>query len=262
MLNQFLPFPIISPITIPQIFMPLLYQPRIFKPYTAVRAGVTLRSVTARDRFGNNMSLTVGDNSTRVEHNRERAAASLGFRQLATQRQVHGNACHVVGPGYSPAESDALISDEPGWLLAVSVADCIPVLLFAEQRKVVAAVHSGWRGSQHNITGATIAQLLQSYGVAPDELIAYIGPAASQCCYEVGNDVATQFAEQHSRPLGEGKFLFDNKGVVLAQLFAAGIPTSQIELDPRCTICAPNFHSYRRDGSHSGRMFGVIGLVG
>lgn len=242
--------------------MPLLYQPRIFKPHPGVRAGVTLRSVTAKDPFGNNMSLTVGDEEGRVRRNRERAAAALGFVQMATQRQVHGSTCRVVGNGYSPAESDALITTEPGWLLAVSVADCIPILLFAGRRKVAAAVHSGWRGSQQNIAGTTIAQLVQEYGVEPEELLAYIGPAASQCCYEVGTDVAQQFPEHHSRPLGEGKFLFDNKGVVLAQLLAAGIPQQQIELDPRCTICDPNFHSYRRDGSTSGRMFGLIGMLG
>lgn len=241
--------------------MPLLYQPRIFKPYLPVRAGVTLRSVTAKDPFGNNMSLTVGDEELRVWRNRKRAAATIGFTQMATQRQVHGNTCRVVGEGYAPTESDALITDKPGWLLAVSVADCIPILLFASQQNVVAAIHSGWRGSQQNIAATAIVQMMQNYGVKPEEVIAYIGPAASQCCYEVGSDVAFQFPENHSRPLGEGKFLFDNKGVVLHQLLAAGVPAKQIELDPRCTICDSNFHSYRRDGTQSGRMFGLIGML-
>lgn len=241
--------------------MPLLYQPRIFKPYPTLRAGVTLRSVTAKDPFGNNMSLTVGDEELRVWHNRKRAATALGFKQMATQHQVHGNTCRVVGEVYDPAESDALITDKPGWLLAVSVADCIPILLFASQQNVVAAIHSGWRGSQQNIAATAIAQMMQNYGVKPEEVIAYIGPAASQCCYEVGSEVAFQFPENHSRAIGEGKFLFDNKGVVLHQLLAAGVPAKQIELDPRCTICDSNFHSYRRDGTQSGRMFGLIGML-
>jgi len=208
------------------------------------------------------MSLTVGDDQPHVEANRKRAAAALGLAQMATQRQVHGNTCRIVDEQYAPTDSDALMTDQPGWLLAVSVADCIPVLLFAQRRNVVAAIHSGWRGSQQNIAGTAIAQMAQNYGVAPDELVAYIGPAASQCCYEVGNDVALQFPECHSRPIGNGKFLFDNKGVVLAQLLAAGVPAKQIELDPRCTICDSNFHSYRRDGTRSGRMFGLIGIKG
>lgn len=207
------------------------------------------------------MSLTVGDEELRVWRNRKRAATTLGFKQMATQRQVHGNTCRIVGQGYAPTESDALITDKSGWLLAVSVADCIPVLLFAGRRNVVAAIHSGWRGSQQNIAGTAIAKMMQNYGVEPEELIAYIGPGASQCCYEVGNDVAVQFPESHSRPLGKGKFLFDNKGVVLHQLLAAGVPSQQIELDPRCTICDSNFHSYRRDGDRSGRMFGLIGML-
>lgn len=243
--------------------MSLYYEPRIFKPYDGVEAAITLRG-DADDGYGFNMSLTVGDDQDRVRENRARLARRFGFQpeRLATQRQVHGDAIEVVGRGYQPCESDALITAEAGWLLAVSVADCIPVLLYDPAHHLVAGVHSGWRGTQADITARTIGRLRQEYGTRPDDLRVYVGPAASQCCYEVGADVASRFDPRHSRELGGGKYLFDNKGAVLAQLLGAGVRAGHIELDTRCTICDPSLHSYRRDGARSGRMFGVIGLVG
>jgi YfiH family protein len=242
--------------------MALIYEPRIFKRFPNVRAAMTLRGEKDHP-YGFNMSLSVGDDESRVIRNRARLASRLGFdpERLATQRQVHGDAICGVGQGYAPCESDALITREGAWLLAASVADCIPILIYDSARKVVAAVHSGWRGSRVNIAGKTIARLREDYGSDPADLFIYVGASAGECCYEVGEDVATAFEERYCRPFREGKYLFDNKGVVLDQLLAAGVPSVQIELDIRCTICDGSFHSYRRDGSRSGRMFGAIGMV-
>jgi YfiH family protein len=241
--------------------MSLFYEPRIFKPFPTVRAAMTLRGM-GDPPYGFNMSLTVGDEEGRVLENRGRLAVRLGFapERLATQKQVHGDTVAIVGEGYQPAESDALITPDPGWLLAVSVADCIPVLMYDSVHHVVAGVHSGWRGTQANITGRTIMQLRQEYGTHPGDLHIYIGAAASQCCYEIADDVASAFHGRHSRPIGNGKYLFDNKGGVLEQALNAGVRPERIELDTRCTICDPGLHSYRRDGARSGRMFGVIGM--
>jgi len=241
--------------------MSLIYEPGIFKRLDGVRAAMTLRG-TKKDSYGFNMSLTVGDDPKRVHANRERLAGRLGFEleRLATQRQVHGAGIGRVEQGYTPGESDALITSEPGWLLAVSVADCIPVLMYDPGTRVAAGVHSGWRGTACNIAGATIARLHEEFGTRPEHLIMYVGPGAGQCCYEVGEDVASAFQHEHCRPLGGGKYLFDNRGAVLRQLLDAGVSTFGIELDTRCTICDPGLHSYRRDGMRSGRMFGVIGM--
>lgn len=241
--------------------MALIYEPRIFKRCEGVRAAMTLRGTT-ENPYGFNMSLSVGDDEDRVRENRKRLAVRLGFQpeRLATQMQVHGDEINLVKNGYSPCESDALITSEPGWLLAVSVADCIPVLMYDGARRVIAGVHSGWRGTARNISGATIVRMSTEFGTRPEDLFIYAGTSAGQCCYEVGEDVASAFNPRHSRALGQGKYLFDNKGAVLEQLLNAGVRASNIELDARCTICDPAFHSYRRDGARSGRMFGVIGI--
>lgn len=243
--------------------MALIYEPKIFREHPEIRSGLTLRG-DGDDRYGHNYSLGVGDDADRVRRNRSRLATRLGFapERLASQHQVHGDVIRVVSDGYEPDKSDALITAEPGWLLAISVADCAPVLIYDPIRSVVAGVHSGWRGTALNLTGLTINRLRLDHGSDPADLRVYLGAAAGQCCYEVGTDVADRFPERHGRELGGGKYLFDNKGVVLQQLLDAGVAPSNIELDPRCTICDSTLHSYRRDGARSGRMFAVIGIIG
>ncbi len=241
--------------------MSLIYEPPIFRQFPRLRAAQTLRGTT-HPPYGFNMSLSVGDDPERVTRNRARLAERLGFRpeNLLTQRQVHGDRCVTAGPGYEASESDAMITTEPGLLLAASTADCIPLLIHDPRRGAVAAVHSGWRGSRLNIAGLTVERMISELGTDPADLVCHIGASAGQCCYEVGEEVAGCFAPRHSREHRNGKYLFDNRGVVLDQLLARGVQAGGIAIDPRCTICDPNFHSYRRDGRMSGRMFGVIGL--
>jgi YfiH family protein len=241
--------------------MALIYEPRIFAKTPGVRAALSLRGTT-RPPFGFNMSLSVGDDEAAVVANRERLARRLGFapERLAMQRQVHGDVIADVAHGYAPCESDAMMTGEEGWLLAVSVADCVPVLLYDDEHRAIAGVHSGWRGTARNIVGATIARMRERYLTEASKLRVYVGAAAGQCCYEVGEDVASAFDERYSRAIGGGKYLFDNKGRVLDQVLESGVDTGLVELDPRCTICNPGFHSYRRDGAKSGRMLAVIGM--
>lgn len=241
--------------------MALIYTPAVFRGFPNVRAALTLRS-GGEESFSQNFSLSVGDDPDRVLGNRKLLAERLGFRadRMAVQQQVHGCGITDVGGDYRPGESDALVTAEPGWLLAVSVADCVPILLYDDNTKVVAAVHSGWRGTRAGILTATLEKLQSQYGSGLAGCHLYIGVSAGQCCYEVGEDVAGQFDSRYSRSRAAGKYLFDNRGAVLDQALDAGVVPKQIELDPRCSICGEGFHSYRRDGSSSGRMFGVIGM--
>src|SRR4051812_6738367 len=118
--------------------MPNLYEPRIFKQFNNVRAALTLRGDAATP-YGFNMSLGVGDDEARVGSNRARLAGRLGFdvSHLAVQRQVHGRTVRQVDEGYAPDDSDALVTDRCGWLLAISVADCVPILIHDAANNVV-----------------------------------------------------------------------------------------------------------------------------
>lgn len=242
--------------------MALIYTPRIFANHSEVRAGLTLRG-GSHSEYSNNMSLSVGDDDLSVIERRTALARHLGFEpeRLATQRQVHGSAVVVVDDGYLPVDSDAMLTDRAGWLLAVSVADCVPLLLFDPVHRVVGGVHSGWRGTQLNVVGAAVAQMSSVYETNPEDLLCYVGVAASGCCYEVRDDVAERFDERFSTSIGDGKYLFDNKGQVLEQLISCGLQPINIEVDVRCTICDASFHSHRRDRERSGRMFAVIGMA-
>lgn len=242
--------------------MPRLFIPSIFRRSTAVRAAMTQRSPSARDPRGFNLSAAVGDDPETVERNRRALVERLGFarERLALQRQVHGASVVHVDKGYAAGESDALMTDKPGWLLGASVADCVPVLVHDARNAAVAAVHSGWRGTEQNILTATLNAMSARYGTASGDVRVFIGPAAGGCCYEVRDDVAGRFPERYSTPYRDGTWLFDTRGVVLDQALAWGVPSSAIEVDPRCSICDHTFHSYRRDASASGRMLAVIGL--
>ncbi|MEX1138439.1 MAG: peptidoglycan editing factor PgeF [Bacteroidota bacterium] len=212
--------------------------------------------------FGMNMSYNVGDQPTAVDENRRRFffALNVPVDRLAIPGQCHSS--HVVNvktPGRIDA-TDALVTDARNLWLAISVADCTPVFLADPVKGAVAAVHAGWRGSAESIAAKAVERMKAEFGTAPEDLVAFIGPAAGVCCYEVGEDVAGRFASNVSQ-IRNGKKYLDLKLENARQLRDAGIPDHKIDISPLCTICNHDLHSYRRDKDRSGRMMGVIGLV-
>lgn len=215
-----------------------------------------------------NISLSVGDDPARVLENRRRLAAALGFdpARLVTSRQVHGDDVLIVDERFQPdgplAEADIQITDRPGWLLSLRFADCVPVLLYAPHRRVVAAVHAGWRGTARRAPARALEAMRDAYDVAPGEVLAGIGPSIGPCCYEVGPDVAAAFRE-FTGILGTGA---DRQTLDLWEanrqiLLAAGVPAAQIELARLCTRCRSDlFFSHRAQGYPAGRFAGAIGL--
>lgn len=184
--------------------------------------------------------------------------AELGFKQLITQQQVHGTTINLVQPGHIPKTGDALITDVPYWLVGVLVADCAAILVYDPKQKLVASVHSGWRGSQAEILPKTIEQL-NRLGSHPSDLLVYVSPMGQKCCYEVQSDFIGKFESKYL-DRRHGKLYFDNQAVVRNQLAFSGVPATQTEFDPRCTIHDASLRSYRRDGQDAGRMIVAIGL--
>jgi YfiH family protein len=209
-----------------------------------------------------NLSFRVGDQEENVRRNREIFFGSLGIgtSELAVPGQVHSTVVvRVGGPGSYPA-CDALITDARRVFLCVSVADCVPLLLYDPGIPAVAAVHAGWRGVAGRIVERAVGLMQRDLAVVPGRLRAYLGPSASVCCYAVGEEVASQFDPRFVQRDG-GRFLVDLKQAARQQLLDAGVPAEQIEVSPSCTISeAQLFHSFRRDGERSGRMMAVIGL--
>lgn len=198
---------------------------------------------------------------------------SPSMRAVVSVRQVHGTEVLVIDwpvSGRWTVEGgwDALVTDQPGVLLTIRTADCVPVLIHDPVRRVVAAVHAGWRGALGGIIPKTIAVMGQRFGSKPASLRVGIGPAAGACCYEVDEPVLSRLRETSTawprlvRETQAGKALLDLRGLVQSQTQAAGVRDDAVYSVGLCTICQPNlFHSYRREGAARGTMVNGIMLV-
>jgi YfiH family protein len=224
----------------------------------------TSQGGVSRDPFGLNLSFSVGDAEENVRTNRKLFFEALGIPpdRVAIPRQIHSNVVQYArSPGSYPS-CDGLITDIPGIYLCVTVADCLPVLIVDTKRKVVAAIHAGWRGTVSMISQVGVMKMVNELYCKPEDMVAYIGPGAGGCCYNVGADVGKMFAPEFTR-VEEDNIFIDLKAAIVAQLISCGIARESVAVSPQCTIDNPAlFHSYRRDKKSSGRMMGVIGLKG
>ncbi len=224
----------------------------------------TRRGGVSPEPFGMNTGDRVGDDPEKVLENRSRLFRHLGIRNedVAVPRQCHSTEIKVVEGGGAFERTDGLITAVPNVWLSVSVADCVPVFMVDMERRVVSAVHAGWRGSAGRIVEQAVNTMRNVFGTNPGALVAFVGPSAGKCCYEVGPEVAGQFSRSVIEDRS-GKTYLDLKGENVSQLRAAGVRQENVETSEHCTICTPDlFHSYRRDKERSGRMMGIIGMQG
>ena len=243
-----------------------------------------------------NLGFTGWDQREAVLANRRAFLSALGAEemQLAPLRQFHSDVIYVLDhPPQNPPRGDALVTNAPGLILGVQTADCVPILLADTKRRVVAAVHAGWRGTLQRIAMKTIGRMQMVFGTRPKEIVAVMGPAIGGCCYEVGPEVAQAFAGQFAaaRDWFEGPFdrvvsddspnplqwlnrmppghqpppprvHLDLRAANLWQLLEAGVPPKNIYSSDLCTACRTGLlFSYRREGKISGRLMAVIGLL-
>ncbi|MBC8069923.1 MAG: laccase domain-containing protein [Deltaproteobacteria bacterium] len=199
-----------------------------------------------------------GDDPEAVAENRRRVAEASGFEvsQLVLARQVHGVTslhAHAVHEG---SEADAVwCAADDRKVVGVLTADCVPILLADREGTVALAIHSGWRGTAADIVAAAIGGL----PVAPDRLLAAIGPCIEQAAFEVGPEVAARFDRALVDDRGERPHL-DLVEAVRRQLVAAGVATAAIERVGGCTHAhSDRWFSYRRDGAGIGQMLAFAG---
>lgn len=209
-----------------------------------------------------NLSLTVGDDPEKVKQNREYFFNRLGLTtsQIAFQRQVHSDIIKFVEKPGLLGESDALITRHKSIGLAVSAADCTSVFIYDSENKIIAGVHSGWKGTQKRILKKVLSNLSFHFKSNPENLFVFVGPSISQENYEVGRDVALLFDQKYLL-FKENKIFLDVPQANLDMLLNHGIPRDNIDVSGLCTYKEKNLlHSYRRDGMNSGRMLGIIAL--
>lgn len=211
-----------------------------------------------------------------IGHGFETRAGRLpeaGPRQIARLRQVHGNQVHVLDEGTDlrpylrdaveeRPPGDALVTALPGLAVAVATADCAPILIADPQRRLVGAVHAGWRGVAAGVIEATLAAMRDRFGCDAGDCVAAVGPCVGAARYEVGAEVRDAFAgrglsDSLFEPTRPGHWRCDLGGAVRQQLRLVGVPT--VDMLNRCTASEPQeFHSWRRDGAAAGRMLAGI----
>lgn len=220
-----------------------------------------------------NLGFHVEDDAKAVLKNRERLAENMGIplSDFAIAKQVHSGTVTLVTEGmrgYGAAdldtaveETDALVTDVTGLCLTVLMADCVPVLFFDPQERVVAAVHAGWRGTVKLAAQNTINTLRETFGCKPTDILAGIGPSIGPCHYEVGPEVISQVEDTFGSTAGyindestDGKGYFDLWEANKRQIIEAGIPAQNIETAQICTYCNPHlFFSERHQKGKTGR---------
>jgi polyphenol oxidase len=208
-----------------------------------------------------NLSYNVGDDPAIVEMNRTAFFSQLGISssELAIPLQSHSENVRKVDIPGEYENCDALITNANRVALVITIADCVPILLFDPIKNVIGAVHAGWRGTANAIVKRAIHKMEEEFKTDTRNVHAFIGPSAGVCCYEVSEDVAVKF---------KNKIIHYNKNVFLDlkkenafQLKQLGVVEDNIEISKHCTICEKQlFHSYRRDGKSAGRMMAVICL--
>jgi YfiH family protein len=172
--------------------------------------------------------------------------------QLATCTQVHGVTVQraMSEKAWRECDScDALWADHRGVALGIKIADCLPVSMLDPAHDIVANAHSGWRGAVAGVTAAA----LDASRVDPATSFAYLGPSIRVCCFEVGEEVATQFDERYVDRT-QAKPHVDLVRFTIDVLLGRGFSDERISDSQLCTRCEGSiFHSYRRDKEGRGR---------
>jgi len=220
-----------------------------------------------------------GDDPDHVRENYRRFLSAIGARggRMAMTNQVHGGAVRCVTMadvhtdpcdrvGY---EADGLMTDLPEVALVVYSADCIPILFYDPARRVVAAVHAGWRGTAAGIAAVAVERMKEVYGCRPEDILAAVGPGIGPDCFETHEDVPNAMTAalstavlQHIRIKENGKFAVDLKGINAMRLEQAGLDPAHIAVSGICTACHPEkFWSHRKQGTDRGSMAAAIQLL-
>ncbi len=193
--------------------------------------------------------------------------------KLIAVKQVHGTDVLILDQPMRKGQSfdgawDALMTNQPGIMVTVRTADCVPVLLHDPVRRIVAAVHAGWRGAVAGIVPNTIAAMAGRFGGTAARLRMAIGPSAGACCYEVDEPVLSKLRnaypdwQQVIEEQTSQTALLDLRELIRRQALVSGLEEHNIAIANACTMCHPNlFFSYRREGVVKSTMVSGIALL-
>lgn len=241
----------------------LILKPFIFQKFPEIVCGFSTKiGPNAKPPYYFNLSYSVGDKKEIVDSNRKLFFNELGLNEnvVSYQKQVHEDFIKEVNSFGNCGESDALITTKKNLGLAISSADCPAIFIYDPIKKLIAAVHSGWRGTEKKILRKTIQKLKNDFSSNPSNLICCIGPSISQRNYEVGEEVASKFDKEFVLK-NENKFCLNLSKANYKMLIDEGVKEVNIQVSGLCTYEYDKLlHSYRRDGLKSGRALGIIAM--
>ena len=238
--------------------------------YYNMGTGVTAFSTTRQGgcSTGNYAAFNIngycGDDEVHIAANKVALCGLLGIdsNRLVMPHQVHDCVVRRIdGPQQGVMEGvDAVMTDVPQLCIGVSTADCIPVLLYDSTHRAVSAVHAGWRGTVLRIVQKAVETMRDTYGTAPADLQAVIGPGISLDSFEVGDEVYDQFlsAGFDMQPISrrDAKWHIDLPMCNRLQLMEAGVAADHIQMTNICTYQQyDRYFSARRLGIQSGRIY-------
>lgn len=211
------------------------------------------------DTSDGNLAFHVGDKKDNVEKNREALAKKYGYenKDLIYMNQIHSDIIVIVDEKSSKLidNCDAIITNKKNLPLMVMVADCIPILLFDEKKRVASAIHAGRNSTFLEISKKTAQIMIDKFSCNPDDIRAIFGASIQKCCYEVSNEILKIVENSFGKEFINKKNI-NLQGINKSQLESLGI--KNIEISNICTKCSNNpYFSYRKD-KNCGRFAAVI----
>jgi YfiH family protein len=223
-----------------------------------------------------NLGITSKDATMNIVANYKVICDEIGVdtEKLQFPRQVHGDNIGIITKEQGITSKtldrgiDGLITNLKGVPLVTFFADCVPVLLLDINKKVIATIHSGWRGTVKKITLKGINLMCEKFGSNPSDIIAVIGPSIGQCCYEVDEKVYSEFKKsfpkaymQYFTLASKGHYMLDLWKAVTDTLKSGGILEDNITASHLCTQCNElYFYSHRRQGAERGTLAAILEL--
>ena len=218
------------------------------------------------------LALHTGEREEEILTNRKELEKIFPHKHFIVANQTHSDNIVIIT---QPKESwltqkeqhaiencDALITNQKDIILTIMTADCVPILLFDTQKKVVAVIHAGWKGTQQKIALKTVEKMKKVFNSNVKDIVAGVAPAIGKCCYEVDWNVAKHFEKIEGAYENRGeKQMLDLPYINRKQLLEVGLKKEHIEMSNICTSChVESYFSYRKEQGCSGRFMTMIGI--
>ncbi|SKA76089.1 conserved hypothetical protein [Clostridium sp. USBA 49] len=213
---------------------------------------------TAKNNIDFNINSDIGKN------NIEKLKKLMGLEDILYLSQIHSDNIYITNNSLSlyNYKGDGIITNKKNIGIGVFTADCVPVIIYDTNKEVIAAIHSGWRGTLSCIVIKAIEKMKKEFNSNPSDIVAYIGPHNMECCYEIGEDVAEKF--KSCKTYKDIDIIKNNKLnlklCISTQLKSQGVYLQNINSVDICTFCNKEYelYSYRKFGKNCGRMFSYI----